>query len=497
MMILSMMHLSITRQMPFFSRSLTPPPAGRITPVADYRGGFPTRKGEIGVRTIFVGLTGLSRSGKTVFLTSAIHDFVQHTGLEMDEFRFNGWRYVGHPQLLPQGVLPFPQQALVKAFREDPPRWPLSTVDVTEFRIHLQFLHENNRRREGTVVFVDYPGERLVDVALLDTSYEDWSESAWVQLHHPSHSAQAAARDFLAVIQSLQPDTRGAISENKRQVAQHAFGAFCASARKARQVIAPVLPVLLAEQRHGGVCTPFFPLKREDRQRLPKLHRLLKQQYAAYLKSAVSPFLRRIGACSHQIVLVDVLDILRSGTEKYDEIQEQMQRVLHCYRKINRGWLRYLGSKVPLVGRPLIRRVSFGATKADQATRDYRGNLVCLLRELFVKATTALQFDHRTVKKIDFWHVAAHRCTDDVDADHEGKPIVALRGRLQEGALPEEGLYFPGRVPAQWPAQKHEWQAFRFPDFRPRRLPDITLARPLPHLNMDQILFAIVEDLLQ
>jgi hypothetical protein len=44
------------------------------------------------MKAIHVGLTGLSRAGKTVFLTSAIHSLLEHTGRDLSEFKFNGWR---------------------------------------------------------------------------------------------------------------------------------------------------------------------------------------------------------------------------------------------------------------------------------------------------------------------------------------------------------------------------------------------------------------------
>lgn len=447
-------------------------------------------------RTIHVGLTGLSRAGKTVFLTSAIHDLVEHTGEDLDDFRFSGWRYVGNPQPLPNGVEPFPYRKLVQALREDPPQWPAPNTDVTEYRVHLHFVQDDNRRREAVVVFLDYPGERLVDIALLDTSYEDWSEEVWERLQDPHQPAREAAQNFLDCVCDMQAALRGAVPEHRRQVAQRAFGEFLMGLRKVRCLAAPVVPIMEAEQQETAVSAPFFPLNREARQRLPRLHQLLKQAYAAYLKTSVAPFLRRIAACSHQVILVDVLDILRNGTEKFNEVKEQMQRVLNCYRRINRGWFNRLWSQMPWVGRPQIRRVSFCATKADQATRDCRGNLVNLLRSLFTRAEQAIRFDRRIVQKIDFLGIAAFRCTDDVDTDHEGRPIVALRGRLKHEASPDEDTYYPGRVPEEWPAYEEKWRSFRFPDFLPRRLPDINTGRPLPHINMDQILFALVEGLL-
>jgi len=76
-----------------------------------------------------------------------------------------------------------------------------------------------------------------------------------------------------------------------------------------------------------------------------------------------------------------------------------------------------------------------------------------------------------SLDRTEFLSIAAHRCTDDVDTDHDGRPIVALRGRLSQDDK-NEGLFFPGHVPQQWPENRTAWRDFRFPDFLPRKLPD-------------------------
>lgn len=433
-----------------------------------------------------------------MFLTAAIHDFVEHTGRDLKEFRFHGWRYVGNPAPLPNGAVPFPYNEHVKAFREDPPRWPDRTVEITEYRLRLQLVHEKNRRAECEIVFVDYPGERLLDVSLLETSYDEWADRTLMKLVSPPELSRESAQEFLECIETLQADPKGIPIDDAWKAAQRTFGRCCVAFHAAAAPITPVVPVLLAAMNPSAtISAPFFPLNSAMRQRLPSAHKRLKQDYAAYLKSSVTPFLQRIAACSHQIILVDVLDVLRTGIDEFNEIREQMQRALDCYRQANRGAFNYLLSMLPVFGKPLIRKVTFCATKVDQATRDHRDNLISLLQDLFVRAEQALHFDRRSIKKIEFIPIAAHKCTDDVDVDHEGKPIVALLGRRLDSDSQAEEVIYPGRVPQQWPEYKEKWQAFRFPDFLPRRLPDLASGRPLPNINMDQVLFSIVEDILQ
>ncbi|MBV8507852.1 MAG: YcjX family protein, partial [Alphaproteobacteria bacterium] len=131
-----------------------------------------------------LAVTGLSRSGKTAFITSLVHNLLSVVGgpgrlpfLRAAAER----RILGARLLAPEGgdVPPFPLQETVAALAADPPHWPASTTDLRQVRLSLQFFSARLLRRaklfggtaELTVEILDYPGEWLLDLPLLQQSY--------------------------------------------------------------------------------------------------------------------------------------------------------------------------------------------------------------------------------------------------------------------------------------------------------------------------------------
>jgi predicted YcjX-like family ATPase len=68
----------------------------------------------------------------------------------------------------------------------DPPCWPDSTRRLSELRITIEYRSTSALRRAFGISrlnldIVDYPGEWLIDLPLLDKSYEAWSAEALAQ----------------------------------------------------------------------------------------------------------------------------------------------------------------------------------------------------------------------------------------------------------------------------------------------------------------------------
>src|SRR5688572_17169906 len=143
--------------------------------------------------TVRLGVTGLSRAGKTVFITALIHGLIRGGRFPVFEPLASG-RIAG-ARLAPQphdAVPRFDYESHVRALVEDR-RWPDSTRQISELRLVIDYQSGSGAMRTLTLDIVDYPGEWLLDLPLLDKSYEQWSAESLAQSRHGSRRTLAAS----------------------------------------------------------------------------------------------------------------------------------------------------------------------------------------------------------------------------------------------------------------------------------------------------------------
>ena len=125
--------------------------------------------------TVRLGVTGLSRAGKTVFITALIHGLTRGGRFPIFEPFATG--RIAKARLAPQpddAVPRFDYENHVRTLMEQR-CWPNSTVDISELRLVIDYQRKNGADRTLTLDIVDYPGEWLLDLPLLNKSYEQWS----------------------------------------------------------------------------------------------------------------------------------------------------------------------------------------------------------------------------------------------------------------------------------------------------------------------------------
>ena len=122
--------------------------------------------------TVRLGVTGLSRAGKTVFITALIHGLTRGG-------RFPVFEAMNSGRIARAGLAPQPDDAVPRFDYEnhlrtlvEERRWPNSTVDISELRLVIDYQRQNGADRTLTLDIVDYPGEWLLDLPLLQKSYE-------------------------------------------------------------------------------------------------------------------------------------------------------------------------------------------------------------------------------------------------------------------------------------------------------------------------------------
>ncbi|MDE2331289.1 MAG: YcjX family protein, partial [Bradyrhizobium sp.] len=156
--------------------------------------------------TLRLGVTGLSRAGKTVFITALIHGLIR--GGRFPVFEPFATGRIARARLEPQpddAVPRFDYENHVRALIEDL-RWPNSTVDISELRLVIDYQRHDGAERTLTLDIVDYPGEWLLDLPLLTKSYEQWSAESLALSREGPRVPLAAP--WHAQLATLKPEAR-------------------------------------------------------------------------------------------------------------------------------------------------------------------------------------------------------------------------------------------------------------------------------------------------
>ena len=133
--------------------------------------------------SVRLGVTGLSRAGKTVFIAALVHNLIHGGRLPLFKAyaagRLTGARLEPQPD---DDVPRFDYERHVRSLVEER-IWPDSTRQISELRLTVNFESASFLMRTvGSgrlhIDIVDYPGEWLLDLPLLSKSYADWSREA-------------------------------------------------------------------------------------------------------------------------------------------------------------------------------------------------------------------------------------------------------------------------------------------------------------------------------
>src|ERR1700732_1579338 len=97
--------------------------------------------------TVRLGVTGLSRAGKTVFITALIHGLTRSSRFPVFEPLATGRIARAHPEPQPDDAVPrFDYENHLKSLIEER-CWPNSTVDISELRLRVDYQRRNGAGR--------------------------------------------------------------------------------------------------------------------------------------------------------------------------------------------------------------------------------------------------------------------------------------------------------------------------------------------------------------
>ena len=330
--------------------------------------------------TVRLGVTGLSRAGKTVFITALIHSLTRGGRFPVFEPFASG--RIARARLEPQpddAVPRFDYENHVRTLIEER-RWPNSTVDISELRLVIDYQRQNGADRMLTLDIVDYPGEWLLDLPLLNKSYEQWSAESLALSREPLRARLAAP--WHAHHATLDAEARA--DEQAALTAARLFTDYLRACRDERFAMSLLPPgrFLMPGNLAGSPALTFAPLDVPADGVAPEgsLWAMMIRRYEAYKDVVVRPFFRdHFSRLDRQIVLVDALSAFNAGPEALHDLEAALAGILDCFR-IGRSTL------LSNLFRPRVDRILFAATKADHLHHQSHDRLEAVLRRAVAMA---------------------------------------------------------------------------------------------------------------
>lgn len=460
-----------------------------------------------------LGVTGLSRAGKTVFITALVHNLMHGGRLPLFEARKNGRISKAFLEPQPDDAVPrFDYESHVREL-VDTRLWPQSTRAVSELRLTINFESASSWNRlfsRGSLSLdiVDYPGEWLLDLPLLGKSYAEFSEEAFELANLPLRNDLSADwRNLSAAI-----DPASSANELKAKELAESFTDYLRTCRQDDRALSVLPPgrFLMPGDLEGSPALTFAPLPglKGAYIRSGSLAAMMERRYEAYKTHVVKPFFREhIARLDRQIVLIDAMQAMNAGPHALADLERAMTSILECFRQGKAGFISgFFGHTID--------RILIAATKADQLHHEGHERLQALVRRL---ADHAIERANFTGAEINVLALAAVRSTREGTVKHGKETLPVIIGVPMQGEQingerfdgKTETALFPGDLPKN-PDSLFELNPdaiiapgsasdTRFVRFRPPSLEQsangITLS--LPHIRLDRALQFLIGDRLE
>ncbi|MGN6469402.1 MAG: YcjX family protein, partial [Rhizobiaceae bacterium] len=334
-----------------------------------------------------LGVTGLSRAGKTVFISAFVHNLVHGGRLPLFEAQKSGRIARAFLEHQPDDAVPRFQYEDHVAALVNERTWPDSTRAISELRLTIQYESASGWGRlfssgKLSVDIVDYPGEWLLDLPLLGKDFRAFSADAFELAELPVRAdvseewrREAGKADPAAPFEEM----------TARRLAE-LFTAYLRACKADHRALSTLPPgrFLMPGDLEGSPALTFAPLPGlgEARFRAGSLAATMERRYEAYKSHVVKPFFREhIARLDRQIVLIDALQALNAGPAAMADLERALAEILACFRPGRGSILTDLFSR-------RIDRILVAATKADHLHHESHDRLQAIVRRLADRASS-------------------------------------------------------------------------------------------------------------
>ena len=455
--------------------------------------------------TVRLGVTGLARAGKTIFITALVHNLIAGGRLPFLRAQAEGRLRRAWLEPQPDDDVPrFQIERHLGALTASPPRWPESTRRISQLRLTLEYAPASLWRhvtgaRKLLIDIVDYPGEWLLDLPLLAQGFQGWSAGTLAAARRSDRAT--AAGPFLRFLGGL--DGTSSDPEQTALSGAALYRDYLAACRLHDHVYTGITPgrFLMPGDLEGSPALTFFPLP-TDVAASGLLPALLERRFEAYKSLVVKPFFRdHFSRLDRQIVLVDALGALDAGPSAVADLSSSLEGVLAAFKPGANTWLSSILSR-------RIDRILFAASKADQLHHTSHDRLEAILSRMVTGAITRAQFAGAEVRVLA---MAGIRATREAEMSPGGgaAALPCILGTPLAGEVfgaqtfdgKREVAIFPGDLPADPEAALSTSGpglsgTLRFPKLRPPVLTPTTNAPvpPFPHIRLDRAIDFLIGD---
>ena len=444
---------------------------------------------------IRLGVTGLSRAGKTVFITSLVANLLDRGRMPQLLAAAGGGIRSAYLQPQPDDTVPrFEYEKHLAALTSSTPSWPDSTRAISQLRLSLKvqptgIIGGFSGPRTVHLDIVDYPGEWLLDLALLEKSYAQWSEETLARgVPRGEHKA------FETLLNST--DSSAKLQEVVARQLADTFTEYLHAIRAAGFYDCTPGRFLLPGEMAGSPVLTFAPLPAPNGTPPRKsLYREMERRFEAYKAQVVKPFfLDHFSRIDRQVVLVDALGAIHKGPQAVEDMRGAMADILGAFKPGRNAFLTQL-----FRGR-WVEKILFAATKADHLHHRQHPRLTAIMQALTSDARRRADFAGAQTAAMS---IASLRATVEETLDHKGRTLDCVRGTLLDtgkqaafypGELPEDPAHLLG--PAREGAEAWLDDDYQIMSFAPARL-TLKPGEGPPHIRLDKAAEFLIGDRLR
>lgn len=443
-------------------------------------------------KEIKLGITGFSRSGKTALITALTNNICHFYDEDIEDklVRFSAFRKYeiisgSTVDLKDVTQSVFPYIKAKECILNNNPVWPVPTDGISKLRLEIMYRnklsawYKSDSIKRLYLEIIDYPGEWLMDLMLLNCSFEDFS--LIVKQRVEKIGSVVDCSDFLKLGLLLKANRPIKEQEKALKDSVASYTKWLKACKEKGFTLNVPGHFILPGEEKGSAVLEFVPWvwdTKELGQDLNKdsLYEVLKKRYEDYKEHIVKKFYHEcFEKLDRQVILIDCLNALKGGKETFEDVNDSFVALLNHFNYGKTSlFTRLFSSKID--------KVMFAATKADAITNNQHENLKKLLNSMIKKNSPNIKGKG---SDYDTMVLSAIRSTTCEKYGQEGECLRTLDGN--------DNCFYPGDVPDKWSLKDMEFvqKNFNFEQLNP---PKIENDNVIPSMNLDVLLDYIIGD---